>query len=90
MALRSSLQGVTIRSMKAITRLRKSGLSTAQIAEAIADKSGGHLVRAYDKHARFPSRRTFERLVALAESRGVVLFAHDFISPEAGIKAWDE
>ena len=88
--MRSSLQGVTIRSMKAITRLRKSGLSTAQIAEAIADKSGGHLVRAYDKHARFPSRRTFERLVALAESRGVVLFAHDFISPEAGIKAWDE
>ncbi len=69
--------------MKAITRLRKSGMTTAQIAEAIADKSGGHLVRAYDKHARFPSRRTFERLVALADSRGVVLFAQDFIAPAA-------
>lgn len=59
-------------------------MTTAQIAEAIADKSGGHLVRAYDKHARFPSRRTFELLVSLADSRGIVLFAHDFIAPSVG------
>lgn len=67
--------------MEAINRLRKSGMTTAQIAEAIADKSGGHLVRAYDKHARFPSRKTFTCLVELAESRGIVLFARDFIPP---------
>ena len=67
--------------MEAINRLRKSGMTTAQIAEAIADKSGGHLVRAYDKHGRFPSRRTYACIVELAESRGIVLFARDFLAP---------
>ncbi len=65
--------------MKAITRLRMSGLSTAQIAEGINDKSGGHLVRAYERGERFPSRRTFACVVELAESRGITLMARDFM-----------
>lgn len=56
-------------------------MTTAQIAEAIADKSGGHLVRAYEKHNRFPSRKTFTCIVEAAESRGIVLFARDFLAP---------
>ena len=67
--------------MKAISRLRLSGLSTAQIADSIADKSGGHLVRAYEKFERFPSRRTFVCIVELAETRGITLLARDFIAP---------
>jgi hypothetical protein len=68
--------------MKAITRLRLSGLTTSQIADAINDKSGGHLVRLYDKHARFPSKKNFICLVELAESRGLMLVARDFIEPD--------
>lgn len=64
-------------------------MTTAQIAEAIADKSGGHLVRAYDKHARFPSRRTFVCLVELAESRGITLFARDFLPPMVACESTD-
>lgn len=69
--------------MEAINRLRKSGLTTAQIAEAISDKSRGHLVRAYEKHERFPGRRSFTCLVELAEARGVTLLARDFLAPKA-------
>lgn len=65
--------------MKAISRLRLSGLSTTQIAEGINDKSGGHLVRAYEKYERFPSKRTFVCIVELAESRGITLMARDFL-----------
>lgn len=64
-------------------------MTTAQIAEAIADKSGGHLVRAYDKHDRFPSRKTFTCIVELAESRGIVLFARDFIPPSLNCESTD-
>lgn len=64
--------------MKAISRLRLSGLTTAQIAEAIKDKSRGHLVRAYESHTRFPSRKTYGLIVELAESRGITLMARDF------------
>lgn len=66
--------------MKAIDRLRKSGMTTAQIAEGIGDKSGGHLVRAYERDERFPGKKTFICIVELAESRGLVLLARDFIA----------
>jgi hypothetical protein len=66
--------------MKAISRLRLSGLTTAQIAEAINDQSRGHLVRAYEKFNRFPSKRSFVCLVELAESRGITLLARDFLA----------
>jgi hypothetical protein len=68
--------------MEAINRLRKSGLTTAQIAEGIKDKSGGHLVRMYENYARFPSKRTFACIVELAESRGITLVARDFLSKD--------
>lgn len=69
--------------MKAISRLRLSGLKTPEIAEAINDKSRGHLVRAYENHSRFPSRRTFVCIVELAESRGITLMARDFLDLRA-------
>lgn len=72
--------------MKAIARLRMSGLTTTQIAEGINDKSGGHLVRAYERGERFPSRRTFECVVDLAESRGITLLARDFLADPAAIE----
>lgn len=65
--------------MKAIDRLRKSGMTTTQIAEGIGDKSGGHLVRAYERGKRFPGRRSYTCIVELAESRGLVLLARDFV-----------
>ncbi len=68
-----------MRHMKAIQRLRKSGMTTAQIADAINDKSGGHLVRMYDKRDRFPSKRTFVCVLETAEARGITLLARDFI-----------
>lgn len=67
--------------MKAISRLRLSGLTTVQIAEAINDQSRGHLVRAYEKFTRFPSKKSFVCLVELAESRGITLLARDFLAP---------
>ena len=57
-----------------------SGLTTVQIAEAINDKSRGHLVRAYEKFERFASKRTFVCVVELAESRGITLLARDFLA----------
>lgn len=65
--------------MEAISRLRKSGMTTAQIADGIKDKSGGHLVRLYERGLRFPSRQTYVCIVELAESRGLLLTARDFI-----------
>lgn len=70
--------------MEAINRLRRSGMSTAAIAAGIKDKSGGHLVRLYERGLRFPSRATYVCIVELAESRGLLLTARDFIrEPEA-------
>lgn len=66
--------------MKAIQKLRQSGLGTAEIAAGIGDRSRGHLVRAYEKFDRFPSRRTFTCIVELAESRGITLLARDFLA----------
>ena len=68
--------------MRAIQKLRQSGLGTAEIASGIGDKSGGHLVRAYEKYGRFPSKRTFTCIVELAEARGVPLYARDFLAPK--------
>lgn len=54
-------------------------MTTTQVAEAINDKSGGHLVRMYDKLERFPSKRTFVCILETAEARGITLLARDFI-----------
>jgi hypothetical protein len=70
-----------MRGMEAISRLRRSGMTTAEIAAGIKDKSNGHLVRAYERGKRFPSAMRFTCLVELAESRGLLLLARDFIVP---------
>lgn len=65
--------------MEAINRLRRSGLSTAQIASGTG--CSRHLIRLYERGLRFPNRKNFTCIVELAESRGIVLLARDFIGP---------
>jgi ribosome-binding protein aMBF1 (putative translation factor) len=67
--------------VKAIDKLRKSGLSTAQIADGIG--CGEHLIRAYERYQRFPSKRTYLCIVELAEANGLTLLARDFLEPAA-------
>ena len=63
--------------MKAIARLRRSGLTTNQIAEGLGCTE--HLIRLYERGLRFPSKKTFVCAVELAESCGLLLTARDFI-----------
>lgn len=67
--------------MQAIERLRRSGLSTAQIAQGVGCTE--HMVRLYERGQRFPSKNKFTCIVELAESRGLLLIARDFIPPGA-------
>lgn len=67
--------------MQAIAKLRRSGLTTAQIAEALGVEQ--HTVWAYDRFGRFPTRRTYLCIVELAESRKVTLLARDFLPAAA-------
>lgn len=64
--------------MKAIERLRKSGLSTAGIADGVGCSK--HMVRLYERGLKFPSKKNFVCIVELAESRGLLLVARDFIA----------
>lgn len=64
--------------MRTITRLEKSGLTTADIAAAIHTTT--HAVRYYRSMRRFPNRHVYTALVELAESRGITLLAADFIT----------
>ncbi len=66
--------------MNAIKKLRRSGLSTADIADGITDKSGEHLVRMYERDLRFPGRKAFTCIVEIAEARGLTLLARDFLA----------
>lgn len=66
--------------MKAIERLRKSGLSTAQIADGVGCTK--HMVRLYERAKKFPSKKNFVCIVELAESRGLMLLARDFIADD--------
>ena len=66
--------------MLAITKLRRCGYTTTQIARGIGDKSGGHLVRLYERGKRFPGRKSFVCIVEMAELHGVKLAARDFIA----------
>lgn len=63
--------------MKALDRLRKSGLSNSQIASAVG--CSDHLIRLYGRGMRFPSKKNFTCIVELAEARGLLLLARDFI-----------
>lgn len=62
--------------MKAIDRLVASGLTTSQIADAVGVSP--HAVRFWARDLRSPRHDAREKLIALAESRGVLLLASDF------------
>lgn len=64
--------------MNAIKRLRRTGLSTVQIAEGIG--CDPHLVRAYERNSRWPGRHNFVCIVEFAEARGIKLLARDFLA----------
>lgn len=73
--------------MRAITRLQRSGLTTADIASAIHVTT--QAVGYYRSMQRFPNRHAFTALVALAESRGITLLASDFITDGSFVSSKD-
>jgi hypothetical protein len=73
--------------MRVITRLERSGLTTANIAAAIHTTT--QAVRYYRAMQRFPNRHVFTALVALAESRGITLLASDFITDGSFVSSRD-
>lgn len=62
--------------MKAITLIRGTGLTTAEIAKAIGCTT--HAIRYYERGERFPTRKQFSAINDLALSRGLRLSAADF------------
>jgi hypothetical protein len=64
--------------MNAINRLLRSGLTRSEIAAGLGVSV--HMVRLYDRHVRFPSKKVFACFVELAESRGITLLARDFLA----------
>lgn len=65
--------------MNAIDLLRRTGLTTQQIADALACTT--HAIRYYEQGKRFPKGKAYEAIVELASQRGVRLLADDFIDP---------
>lgn len=63
--------------MRALTRLYLSGMTREGVASAIEQSS--HSVRLYERGLRFPTRKSYAALVNLAEERGLLLLARDFI-----------
>jgi len=63
--------------MKAISRLKDSGLSLSQMADRLGCTY--HTLRNYQTGRRFPSEEQFARLVQLGQERGVELSAADFV-----------
>ncbi|KRG69139.1 helix-turn-helix domain-containing protein [Pseudoxanthomonas dokdonensis] len=62
--------------MKAINLIRDTGMTTAEIAEAIGCTT--HSIRYYERGERFPNRRQYRAINELATRRGVTLSAADF------------
>lgn len=71
--------------MKAISKLRQSGLTTAQIAAQVPCTT--HALRYYERGKRFPSEELYSAITALASSRGITLLATDFVVSEGKIAA---
>lgn len=63
--------------MKALERLYQSGMTRASVATAI--DADPQLIGLYERCQRFPQLRNYSRIVNLADSRGVLLLARDFI-----------
>lgn len=62
--------------MRAIQRLKQSGMTRSQIAKAIGCTR--HAVRFWETGERSPSHKYRERLIELALERGLLLLASDF------------
>ena len=62
--------------MKAIERLKQSGLTRSQIAKEIRVER--HAVRFWELGLRSPNHDNREKLLELAAKRGIVLLASDF------------
>ena len=62
--------------MNAITLLRNTGLTTAEIAAAVGCTY--HTVMNYERGDRFPTGDRYRALVELGKSRGLLLRADDF------------
>jgi DNA-binding transcriptional regulator YiaG len=62
--------------MRAIQRLKQSGMTRAQIATAL--NVSRHAVRFWEVGERSPSHDNRQKLIELAEARGVLLLASDF------------
>lgn len=67
--------------MEAIAKLIRSGLTRKQIALTIGLKTP-HLIGLYAQGKRFPTQKNFRALVDLADSRGILLLARDFLVDE--------
>lgn len=63
--------------MKAITLLERSGYTRRQISDGIG--VGVPALAMYRRGDRFPSRKAFQRIVEMAEARGLLLLARDFL-----------
>lgn len=64
--------------MKAIERIRRTHLSTREIAAHLGCTT--HAIRNYERGLRFPSEEQYARIVRLAAERGIVLTATDFVA----------
>ena len=64
--------------MDAITKLRETGLTTADIAVGVGCTT--HAIRLYERGKRFPDTGRFKAIVDFARERGVELAANDFIA----------
>lgn len=62
--------------MRAIARLKKSGMTRSEIAAAIGVSR--HAVRFWELGLRSPTHDSREKLMELAATRGLVLLASDF------------
>ncbi len=62
--------------MKAIKRLQQAGMTRAEIAGALGVTR--HAVGFWDRGERSPDHNNREKLIVIAESRGLLLLASDF------------
>ena len=67
--------------MRAIIRLKQAGMTRQQIANAIG--ATRQAVGFWERGLRSPDHDNRQKLIALAESRGVLLLAADFSKASA-------
>ena len=75
--------------MQAIAKLRRSGMTTREIADGLGTESLD-VIRSYEKFRRFPGRKFFVCFVEMAEARGMDLQARDFLPPSSETRCESE